>query len=116
VLDRPVLAAAYQLGGQLAVERYQRQVASEHVVQVAGEAQPLLGHRQPRLHVPRAVDLPQDSEIPHGDAVDQDGSPDPSQIDHRPQPLMTVAVVRAELQGADDRNRQGDGTEELTPS
>ena len=38
-------AGGQQLAGQLGLERDQRQVVTEQVVQVAGEAQPLLGHR-----------------------------------------------------------------------
>ena len=63
-----VLAApARQLRGELALHGYQGQVPAEHVVQVAGETQPLLGDRQAGVRGPGPVEFGHDPQPRRGE-------------------------------------------------
>ena len=66
-----LVAPARQLRGELALDGDQGQVPAEHVVQVAGEAQPLLGDRQAGVRGPRPVKFPHDPQLPRRDAADE---------------------------------------------
>jgi hypothetical protein len=60
--------------GQLALEHDHRQAVPEQVVQVASEAQPLLGHRQAGQVLARGAQLAErDSELADGDRAGAEG-------------------------------------------
>ena len=59
-----LVAPPRQLRGELALDGDQGQVPAEHVVQVAGEAQPLLGDRQAGVRGPGPVELGHDPQRP----------------------------------------------------
>ena len=71
-----LVAPARQLRGELALDGYQGQVPAEHVVQVAGEAQPLLGDRQAGVLGPGPVELGHDPQRRRGRAAGEHADAD----------------------------------------
>jgi hypothetical protein len=64
LVDGLVTASFGELRGQFGLERDDGQVAAEHVVHVAGEAQPLLGDREAGLGGAGPVQFPDETEHP----------------------------------------------------
>src|ERR1700732_5240485 len=72
----PAASWSRQRRGELALDGYQGQFPAEHVVQVAGEAQPLLGDRQAGVRGPGPVELGHDPQRPRGRAAGENGDAD----------------------------------------
>ena len=76
LLDGVGVAAAGEPRGEVAGDRDQGEVPAEDVVEVPGEPQAFLRDREPGLHGPGCVDLPDQDQHPFRDAVNGDDEPD----------------------------------------
>ena len=116
-VDGVGVAAAGEPGGEVAGDRDQGEVAAQDVVEVPGEPQPLLRDRQPGLHGPGCVELPDQHQHPFLDAMNDDEKPDQERIEqaqpHRPRP---VVVAREGVPTYGDRGADPDAGVERPPA
>jgi hypothetical protein len=106
LLGRSIVASGGQGCGQLALDRDQRQVPAQCVVQIAGEAQPFLGDGQLSGDCSGAVDLPAEPECPDRHAAGERDDADQVDIEGtRLQPTGQAGESRTDQHDTEQQGR-----------